>query len=117
MDTVLREMATGRVHGDPGSKTRDEVESWLRSKQVAAFADASSKRDAREEETLAVAKDANLLASEANSFAREANTIARDEAAAAARSARWAKIAAIVAAVAAIASTITAIVIALLSKK
>jgi hypothetical protein len=69
----------------------------------------SLKRDAREEETLSIAKDANRIAS-------EALTVARDEAAAAANSARWAKIAAIIAATAAIISVATTIIMAFLSK-
>lgn len=91
VEAVLLRMAKG-LYGLPGSQLRSEVEGWLRSKQVAADREASFKRDAREKETLAIAK--------------EANRIARDEAAAAARSARWAKIAAIIAAIAAIAGPI-----------
>ncbi len=90
-ETVLLEMAQGG-HGSPDSQTRIEVESWLRSKQVVADAAATSKRDAREESTLAIAKEANRLASEANSIARLA--------------ARSAKYAAIIAAIAAIAAII-----------
>jgi len=56
---------------------------------------AASKRDAREEATLSIAKEANRLASEANS-------IARIEAAAASRSARYAMYAAAIAAIGAI---------------
>ena len=69
----------------------------------------SFKRDAREEEILSIAKDANRIAS-------AALTVARDEAAAAASSARWAKIAAIIAAIAAIISAATTIIMAFLSK-
>ena len=104
-ETVLHEMARG-LHGDPGSRTRDGFEAWLRSKQVTADAIHASTRDAREEETLAIAKEANQLASEANS-------IAHLEAAAASRSARWAKYAAIIAAI----SAIAAIVMTVLAKK
>lgn len=98
-ETVLLEMAQGG-HGSPDSQTRREVESWLRSK----LASLTSKRDEREEITLSIAKQANLLASEANS-------IARIEAAAAARSARWAKYAAIIAGIAATAAIIVPLVI------
>ena len=104
-ETVLLEMAQGG-HGSPDSPRRHEVEAWLRSKQVTADASHASKRDAREEATLSIAKEANRLASEANS-------IARLEAAAASRSAMWAKYAAIIAAIAAIA----AIIVPLLTKK
>jgi hypothetical protein len=86
-EIVLLEIAQGG-HGSYDSPTRREVEAWLQSKTL-------SKRDAREEETLTIAKEANVLA-------QEANTIARDDADSACRSARWAKIAAIIAAAAAI---------------
>ena len=59
------------------------------------LAASSIKREAREEETLAIAKEANKLA-------REANSIARLEAAAASRSARYAMYAAVIAAIGAI---------------
>ena len=103
-EIILLEMAQGR-HGSPGSQTRDEVESWLRSKQIISNALGASKRDAREEATLSIAKEANRLASEANS-------IARLEAAAASRSARWAMYAAIIAAI----SAIVAIIVPWLAK-
>jgi hypothetical protein len=72
------------------------AQEWLRLKQEKRDFVASEKRDTREEETLAIAKEANLLAAEANS-------IARVEAAAASRSARYAMYAAAVAATVAIA--------------
>lgn len=72
---------------------------WLRLKQEKRDLAASEKRDTREEETLAIAKEANRLASEANS-------IARVEAAAASRSARYAMYAALIAATVAIAGNI-----------
>ena len=68
---------------------------WLEEKRIEREVDAASKRDAREEETLSIAKDANRLASDANS-------VARLQAAAASRSARYAMYAAIIAAIAAI---------------
>src|SRR4030042_4266104 len=64
---------------------------WCRQLDERRSTEASSRRDAREEDTLSIAKEANRLASEANS-------IARTEAAAAARSAQWATYAAIIAA-------------------
>lgn len=102
VEVVLLEMAQGH-HGNKDSPLRSEVDAWILSKTV-------SNRDAREKETLVIAKEANRLASEANVFAR-------DEAAAAARSARWAKIAAIVAAIAAIMSITATMIIALFIKK
>jgi hypothetical protein len=94
---VLEEMACGG-HGQPGSPMRYSVDAWLRSKHAVAEADSSAKRDAREEATLAIAKEANRLASEANS-------IARLDVAAASRSARWAMYAAIIAAIGALIAT------------
>jgi hypothetical protein len=73
-----------------------QASSWLEEKRIEREVEASSKRDAREEETLAIAKEANLLASEANSFARL-------QAVAASRSARYAMYAAAIAATVAIA--------------
>lgn len=58
---------------------------WLREREEARATDSSAKRDAREIETLSIAK--------------EANDIARLEAAAAARSARYAMYAAVIAAI------------------
>lgn len=87
---VLEEIGRGG-HGQPGSPMRNMVEDWLRSEQSVTDSEASDKRDAREEEILAIAK-------EANRFASEANAIARLEAATAARSSRYAMYAAIIAA-------------------
>jgi hypothetical protein len=67
-EAVLKEMAAG-AHGMAGSQMRDEVDAWLRSEQIAADALASSKRDAREEETLSIAKFANRIASRAERWA------------------------------------------------
>jgi hypothetical protein len=93
-EAVLRAMALGG-HGAEGSRTRADVEAWLRSKQVAADEAASSKRDAREERTLAIA-------SEALSIAKEHLASARASASAASEQARWARWAAIIAMVAAV---------------
>ncbi|MDZ4252048.1 MAG: hypothetical protein U1A72_05685 [Sulfuritalea sp.] len=74
------------------------AESWLALKEsgrTLRAEDSDVSRSAREEETLAIAKDANRLAS-------EANEIARREAAAAARAARYAMYAALIAATSAI---------------
>lgn len=71
------------------------AESWLalqESERVLRADDSSSKRDAREEETLAIAK--------------EANAIARSQSAAAWRAARYAMYAAIIATIAAVISLV-----------
>lgn len=64
------------------------IQEWLRRKEEARSAASSAKRDAREKETLSIAK--------------EANAIARSEAAATQRSARYAMYAATIAAISAI---------------
>ena len=112
---VLVEIAEGK-HGVKGSLLRNEVDAWLVAKQSLAAAEASGKRDAREEETLSLAKEANRLAKEANRFASEANrfaseanrlaseanSIARSQAAAAWRAARYSMYAAVVATIVAL---------------
>ncbi len=106
---VLDEISQGG-HGSPGSATRLEVEAWLQRKKVEADNLKSSKRDAREEATLAIAKEANSIAREEASSANRAATAAERQAVAAERSARLAKIAAIVAAIAAVISAAIPIV-------
>ena len=76
-EAVVLEMASGK-HGDPGSPFRGEVDSWLHSKKLSAGIVAAARRDAREEATLSIAKEANRLASEANRFASEANRFASE---------------------------------------
>ena len=50
----------------------DLVQEWLESKMRARSEASAAKRDAREEETLSIAKDANRIASEANDSAKAA---------------------------------------------
>lgn len=76
------------------------VSDWLQNKS-------SLKRDAREEETLAVAKAANRVAEEANDLARSSNAIASEAkefarlaSISASEQARWAMWAAIIATIA-----------------
>lgn len=60
---VLAEMAKGDGSlGRSGSQLREEIEYWLRLKEAEIALTSSSKRDAREEETLAIAKEANAIA-------------------------------------------------------
>jgi hypothetical protein len=101
-EVVLREIAQG-LHGSASdSRIRQDVEAWLRAKQLASDKEASYKRDSREEETLAVAKEALSIAKDANRIASEDLDAARESAASAQRQARWAMWAAIVATAAAI---------------
>ena len=74
-ETVLREIAAGH-HGQKGSQLQDETEAWLRSKQIVADREAASKRDAREEETLAIARDALSMSERSAKSSERANEIA-----------------------------------------
>jgi len=74
------------------------AEEWLRKYEVRRSASSSAKRDAREEETLSIAR-------RALSIAEDANAIATRDLAAAVSQARWAKWAAIIATIAAIIAT------------
>ena len=86
-DDVRLRLARGNYNG----RHAGEAQEWLRSKEAARTGASAAKRDARDEETLAIAK--------------EANSIARSQATAAANSARWAMYAAIIAATAAAIAT------------
>ena len=76
------------AHGQYNAQHLAIAQEWLRRKEESRSAASSAKRDARSEETLSIAK--------------EANAIARLEAASAARSARYAMYAAVIAAIGAI---------------
>ena len=78
------------------------IREWLALKDRDRSAENSARRDSREEETLAIAKEALSSAKEANRLASAANDIACREAAAASRSARYAMYAAAIAATGAI---------------
>jgi len=101
-EAVLKQIASGQ-HGQPGSQLRGEVEAWLRSKQIAADSLASAKRDAREERTLAIAEEANLIAERALRSSE--------------RSSKRAIIAMILAAVATAIATVSAAIIGLIFSK
>ncbi|GAB6271645.1 hypothetical protein KN63_04680 [Smithella sp. F21] len=105
----VRKRLANNVYGDHRNPNNSSVQTWLRSKEVEG-------EEARSEEAITVAREANDLACVSNSIALEAKELARSEAASAATSARWAKIAAVIAAIAAIISTATTIIIALYIK-
>ncbi|MDP3744441.1 MAG: hypothetical protein Q8Q76_08900 [Methylotenera sp.] len=86
------------------------IQEWLRRKEEARSAASSTKRDAREEETLSIAKEALSIAKEANRIASEDLAAAQSSATSAFEQARWAKWAAIIATVAAIIATVAAMV-------
>ena len=89
---VLSEIARG-VFGQPDSPLRNKVDDWLRLKAIEREYASSAKRDAREEETLAIAKDALCEAKSARKAAESAASAARAQA-------RWAMWAAIIATIA-----------------
>ena len=63
VEGVLLEMAKGEGRlGRPGSPVREEIEHWLKLKEAERALASSSKRDAREEETLRIANRANRIA-------------------------------------------------------
>lgn len=78
------------------------AQEWLRLKQEERDLASSAKRDAREEETLSIAKRALAIAEEANRIATEDLAAAKSSAASAREQARWAMWAAIIATIVAI---------------
>ena len=105
-ETYVRKLAL------QGGEVGVEAAAWLAEQQALRETSSADKRDAREEETLRIAKEALSSAKEANRIASEDLEAARASAAAAeaqALSARqqavWARWAAIIATVAAIAAT------------
>lgn len=91
---VKREIAEGKHGRAPDSPLWREAELWIESEQIRLSTDAEAKRNAREAETLSIAKEANRIASDALAEARSNSASARTQA-------RWAKWAAIIAATAA----------------
>lgn len=87
-------IASGHYSPDTVGTARE----WLRHKEEERSSSLMAKRDAREEETLSIAK-------EANSIAARALEIASSQSVAAFEQARWAKWAAIVATIAALIAT------------
>ena len=71
-EAILLEIAKG-LHGSLGTERRSQVDAWLESKRLALEASDATKRDAREEATLSIAKEANRIASSALAEARLAN--------------------------------------------
>lgn len=86
------------AQGIYGVKHAAIAQEWLRSKEIARTEASAAKRDAREEETLSIAR-------RALSVAEDANRIATRDLSAAVEQARWAKWAAILAAIAAVIAT------------
>ena len=105
-DVLRYEVSSGKFADHPLRMAASKL-SLAKREEARAFA-AASKRDAREEDTLAIAKSSSLVADQALAEAKEANRIASEELAVARSSAeharsnaRWAMYAAIVAALAA----------------
>lgn len=90
--------------GDYSEVHKALAQEWLRKKEEARNSAAATKRDDREEKTLAIAADALAIAKEANRIAVEDLEEARKSAKSAADQAKWAMWAAIIASVAALGS-------------
>ena len=89
-DAVRTKIASREWSAESAPTKLSLATEFLKSKEDTRTAATEAKRDVREEDILAIAREANRLASDANS-------VARIEAAAAARSSRWAMYAAIIA--------------------
>lgn len=101
---VRNELNSGKW-GHSGLAPFEFVSAWLKDAEFVRLSEAAANRDAREEATLAIAKDALSSAKEANRIASEDLSAARSSAASAREQARWAMWAAIIATVAAIVAT------------
>ena len=67
---VLLELSKGDGRlGRPGSVLREDIEHWLRLKETERASASAAIRDAREEATLAIAKEANNIARSASRWA------------------------------------------------
>lgn len=86
VDAVRLTLAGNDWHVEREPSKRRLAEHWLKSKDDASVALAEARRDAREEETLSIAREANRIAERALSKATTANV--------------WAAIAALIAAIA-----------------
>lgn len=62
--------------GQPETPHRVIAEDWLRAKDAEAEQEAANRRDAREEDTLALAREANRIARHANIWAAIAALVA-----------------------------------------
>ena len=63
LEGVLAEMAKGEGRlGRPGSSIREEISHWIDLKRTERALASSALRDAREAETLKIAKRANIIA-------------------------------------------------------
>lgn len=98
----VRERLAG---GQYNSRHAALAQEWLRRKEEERVADANTRAEEREAESLSIANRALAVATEANRIASEDLAAARDSAASARLQARWAKWAAIIATVAAVIAT------------
>ena len=63
LEGVLAEMAKGEGGlGRPGSSIREEISHWIELKRIERALASSALRDAREAETLKIAKRSNIIA-------------------------------------------------------
>lgn len=107
-ERAVRDALNSGKWGFAGLPPFEFVSAWLKDAEFVRLEAASAKRDAREEATLAIAKDALSVANEANRIASLDLAAARDSASSARKQARWAMWAAIIATVAAIVATFKA---------
>ena len=84
-----------RMLSEQGGEVGAEAKAWLAEQQLLRDEASSAKRDAREEMTLSIAREANAIASDALSSSREANKFARN-------ANRWAASATVIAIITAI---------------
>lgn len=103
-EEVRQRLAAGNYNQQHARIAQEYLDSLHRQKDATAVAN----RDAREEETLRIAKEALSSAKDANRIASEDLAAARDSAASARAQARWAMWAAIIATIAAIVATFKA---------
>lgn len=102
---VKREIAEGKHGQAPDSPLWREAELWVVSALIQRDAIAESKRDDREERTLAVTEFTLEIAKASAESARASADAAKTQAASAERQATWARWAAIIALVAAVSAT------------
>ena len=100
-ERAVRDALNSGKYGEPSHKNHSYVSAWLADVAFVREAENSAKRDAREEETLSIAKSALSIAKEQAASASLAASSAREQA-------RWAKWAAIIATVAAIIAMVAA---------
>jgi hypothetical protein len=99
---VKREMAEGKRGQAPDSRNWLEAQTWVEAELIQPAQETDTRRDAREERTLAVTELALEIAKESAAAAQRSASAAEAQAAAAKRQVRWALWAAVIAVMAAV---------------